>query len=163
MAKKKRFIFLSSEFYNTYPVAQYPEMEQKHNRPYIQVYVKIDGVQFAIPLRSDIHHPHVLWTDKANHCGVDFSKAVVIKQESYIDMNTEPHLRQNEFDALRGKDYKIKTKMQDYIRKYKDAKQDLSKPINQTLVKCSTLQYFEEEIGIHSGEGERISAVRSGI
>ena len=82
-----------------YTATEYPEMEQKHNRPYIQVCVEIDGVQFAIPLRSDINHPHVLWTDKANHCGVDFSKAVVIKKESYIDMNIEPHLRQKEFDA----------------------------------------------------------------
>ena len=89
----------------------YPEMEQKHNRPYIQVYVEINGIQYAIPLRSDIHHPHVLWTDKKNHCGVDFSKAVVITDEKYIDWLTEPHIRENEFDALRGKDYKIKIKM----------------------------------------------------
>lgn len=148
MAKKKRFVFLSDKFYNTYPSAQYPEMEQKQNRPYIQVYVEIDGVQYAIPLRSDIHHPHVLWTDKANHCGVDFSKAVVIKDETYIDMTLEPHLRQNEFDALRGKDYKIRTKMERYIESYKKAKKDLSKPVNQNLVKYSTLQYFEEEIGL---------------
>lgn len=148
MAKKKRFVFLSNEFYDTYPVANYPEMEQKKNRPYVQVYVEINGIQYAIPLRSDIHHPHVLWTDKANHCGVDFSKAVVISKESYIDTTLEPHLRQNEFDALRGKDYKIKIKMEKYIEKYKKAKKDLSKPINQTLVKYSTLQYFEKEIGI---------------
>lgn len=148
MAKKKRFVFLSDKFYNTYPSAQYPEMEQKQNRPYIQVYVEIDGVQYAIPLKSDIHHPHVLWTDKANHCGVDFSKAVVIKDETYIDMTLEPHLRQNEFDALRGKDYKIRTKMERYIESYKKAKKDLSKPVNQNLVKYSTLQYFEEEIGL---------------
>lgn len=152
MGKKKRFIFLSDEFYNTYPISEYPEMEQKNNRPYIQVCVEIDGIQYAIPLRSDIRHPHVLWTDKVNHCGVDFSKAVVIKEESYIDMSKEPHLRQNEFDALRGKDYKIKTKMQAYIEKYKKAKQDLTKPVNQMLVKYSTLQYFEEEIGIRSEE-----------
>lgn len=149
MAKKKRFIFLSSDFYNDYPPIKYPEMEQKTNRPYIQVYVEIDGVQYAIPLRSDINHPHVLWTDKENHCGIDFSKAVVISEERYIDATKNPHLRQNEFDALRGKDYKIKTKMQKYIEKYKKAKQDLSKPINQKLVKYSTLQYFEKEI---SGE-----------
>lgn len=117
MAKKKRCVFLSDKFYNTYPSAQYPEMEQKQNRPYIQVYVEIGGVQYAIPLRSDIHHPHVLWTDKANHCGVDFSKAVVIKDETYIES-------------------------------YKKAKKDLSKPVNQNLVKYSTLQYFEEEIGL---------------
>ena len=72
MAKKKRFIFLSDAFYRAYPSSQYPEMEQKQNRPYIQVCVEIDGVQYAIPLRSEINHPHVLWTDKANHCGVMF-------------------------------------------------------------------------------------------
>ena len=148
MAKEKRFVFLSKKFYNTYPTSQYPEMEQKQNRPYIQVYVEIDGVQYAIPLRSDIYHPHVFWTDKENHCGVDFSKAVVVTDESYIDFSTEPHLRQNEFNALRGKDFKIKSKMEKYIADYKKAKKDLSNPINQTLVKYSTLQYFEKEIGL---------------
>ena len=105
-------------------------------------------MQYAIPLRSDIHHPHVFWTDKENHCGVDFSKAVVVTDESYIDFSTEPHLRQNEFNALRGKDFKIKSKMEKYIADYKKAKKDLSNPINQTLVKYSTLQYFEKEIGL---------------
>ncbi len=148
MAKKKRFVFLSNEFYDEYPVEKYPEIEQKHNRPYIQVYVEIDGIQFAIPLRSDIHHPHVFWTDKANRCGVDFSKAVVITKTSYIDAISEPHLRQKEFDALRGKDYKIKEKMEKFIKKYKKAKKELNNPANQSLLKYSSLQYFEKEIGI---------------
>lgn len=34
MAKMKRFVFLSNDFYTAYPAAQYPEIEQKHNRPY---------------------------------------------------------------------------------------------------------------------------------
>lgn len=148
MAKKKRFVFLSEEFYKEYPSGSYPEMEQKRNRPYIQVYVEINGIKYAIPLRSGIHHPHVLWTDKADHCGVDFSKAVVITDEKYIDFSTDPHIRQNEFDALRGKDYKIKTKMEKYIEEYKKAKQDLTKEINRKLVEYSTLQYFEKEIGL---------------
>lgn len=88
----------------------------------------------------------MFYGQKKNHCGVDFSKAVVIKKESYIDNNIEPHIRQNEFDALRGKDYKIKTKMQQYIKKYKEAKMDLSKSVNQQLVRYSTLQYFEDDI-----------------
>ena len=99
-------------------------------------------------MRSDIHHPHVLWTDKKNNCGVDFSKAVVITDDKYIDMLTEPHIRENEFNALRGKDYKIKVKMEKYIEEYKKAKQDLNKKHYQNLVKYSTLQYFEKEIGI---------------
>lgn len=48
MAKKKRFVFLSKKFYNTYPASQYPEIEQKENRPYIQVCVEIDGVQYTL-------------------------------------------------------------------------------------------------------------------
>lgn len=120
----------------------------KWNRPYIQMYIEIDGVQYAAPLRSGIHHPHVFWTDKANHCGGDFSKAVVIKDEKYIDANIEPYIRQNEFDALRGKDYKIKVKMAKYIENYKKAKLDLENQRNQQLVKYSTLQYFEKEIGL---------------
>lgn len=34
MAKKKRFVFLTDEFYNAYPAAVYPEIEQKKYRPY---------------------------------------------------------------------------------------------------------------------------------
>ena len=75
---------MSEEFYLAYPPEDYPEIEQKHKWPYIQVYLEIEGIQYAIPLRSDINHPHVLWTNKNNHCGVDFSKAVVIKDEKYI-------------------------------------------------------------------------------
>ena len=38
--------------------------------------------------------------------------------------------------------------MEKYIEEYKKAKQDMTKTINQRLVKYSTLQYFEKEIGI---------------
>ena len=65
---KSRFVFLSDEFYKAYPEQTYPEIEKKHNRPYIQIYVEVDGIQFAIPLRSNIYHPYVFWTDKTNHC-----------------------------------------------------------------------------------------------
>lgn len=145
--KKKRFIFLTEEFYRDYPLEQFPEIERKPTRPYIQVMVDIEGVKFAIPLRSEIHHPHVLWTDKSNNCGVDFSKAIVItNEEKYVDLKKEPYIRPNEFDALRGKDFKIKEKMIKYIEDYKKAKNDMSKKINQVLCQCSTLQYFEEYI-----------------
>ncbi len=144
MAKEKRFIFLSEEFYQAYPSERYPEIEQKKARPYVQVIVEINEVKFAIPLRSDIHHPHVLWTDKKNHCGVDFSKAVVLIDEKYVDTGRVPHLRQNEFDVLRGKDFKIRQKMEKYIKRYKQAKQNPEDSINRILLKYSTLQYFEE-------------------
>lgn len=146
MVGNKRFIFLAEKFYQQYPAEQYPELEQKRDRPYIQIWVTIDGVNFAIPLRSSIHHPFVFWTDEEQHCGVDFSKAVVLPDESYINESITPHLRDNEFAALYNKDYMIERQMRRYIQKYKRAKANLQKPFNRKLVSFSTLQYFEEEI-----------------
>ena len=150
--KKKRFVFLSDIFYKSYPCSQYPEIEQKQLRPYIQVLTQINGIQYAIPLRSNIKHPHVLWTDKKNRCGLDFSKAVVILDNSYIDYSKSPHIRKIEFDALRGKDFRIKQLMIKYINDYKNAKNNLNDDINRTLYEKSTLKYFEEFIFKNIGE-----------
>lgn len=144
--KEKRFVYLSQDFYNDYPSTKYPEIERKTTRPYIQVYVEIDSVKFALPLRSHIKHNHVVWTDKENGCGIDLSKAVVISDEKYIDHNSTPQLRQNEFNALKGKDPIIKSRFKNYIEKYKKAKEDLSDIDNKNLHDYSTLQYFEEYI-----------------
>lgn len=136
------FIFLSQSFYDNY--RNCPEIEQKTDRPYIRVCVNVNGVLFAVPLRSNINHPHVLWTDKENRCGVDFSKAVVLSEKAYIDTSRQPHIRQNEFDALRGKEHIIKQRLAQYIRTYKKAKQRLDVPRNKMLCSYSTLQYFEQ-------------------
>ncbi len=147
-----KFIFLTEQFYKDYPHEKYPQMEQKETRPYTQVYTNIGGGGFAIPLRSDIKHPHALWTDKKNCCGVDFSKAVVVLKPEYIDAKTSPHIRENEFEALRGKEYIIKQRMIKYILKYKEAKKDQSNPRNKFLCAFSTMQYFEEYIKDIEGE-----------
>lgn len=138
-----RFVFLSDKFYEDY--SSCPEIEQKQKRPYIQVEVVVDGVLFGVPLRSSINHPHVLWTDKKKRCGVDFSKAVVISNpDDYIDKSTTPHIRQNEFNSLRGKEYVIQNKLKKYISDYKKAKEHPEIERNKMLLCCSTLQYFEE-------------------
>ena len=89
---------------------------------------------------------HVLWTDKENKCGLDFSKAVVISCDSYIDQSRIPHIRQNEFDSLRGKEYLIKQRLIKHISEYKKAKTALHISRNLTLCKFSTMQYFEKYI-----------------
>ena len=136
---------MSDYFYEVFPHDIYPEIEQKKQRPYIQVVTLINDVRFAIPLRSNINHPHVLWTDKKNKCGLDFSKAVVIVEDKYIDLSKKPYIRVNEFNSLRGKDYRIKQKMIKYIEKYKEAK-GKNDDLNRSLVDKSTLQYFEQYI-----------------
>lgn len=139
-----KFAFLSDAFYEAYPASRYPEIEQKRNRPYVVVFVQVGGNMFAVPMRSHIRHPHAFLTDKENHCGVDYTKAVVVTdEEHYIDSVKQPHIRPNEFDALRGKEYRIQCGLQKYIEKYKKAKNS-EKEVDKILVRCSTLQYFEE-------------------
>ena len=137
-----KFIFLAQDFFDAY--ADCYEIEQKRDRPFVQVCIRIDGVTFAIPLRSNINHKYVLWTDEPNKCGLDFTKTVVLSKGNYIDESRKPHIRQNEFDALRGKEYIVKKKLEQYIHIYKKAKKRIDVPRNRTLCEFSTLQYFED-------------------
>ena len=85
------FVFLTDEFFSDYSDCK--EIEKKKDRPHIQITIQVGSNIFCIPMRSNINHKHVLWTDKANKCGVDFSKAVVITDPlRYIDLNRKPHI-----------------------------------------------------------------------
>lgn len=147
--QKMRFVFLSEEFYNDYPPTLFPEIEWKKKRPYILVVIDLSGVEWAFPLRSSIHHPNAFWTDKSHGCGVDYSKAIPIIKENYVDTITKPHIRQKEFNALRGKEYKIRKGFERYVRKYmKFSKEVLIKrdDLKEMFIAASTLQYFRDHL-----------------
>ena len=140
-----KYIFLTEKFYDDYKSCS--EIEQKRDRPYMQVCIEIDRHLFAVPLRSHITHEHVLWSDKKNGCGLDFSKAVVIlKPDEYIDKVRKPYIRPNEFKNLKGREYEAQQRLKRYINKYKKAKSKQHIKVNQILCRYSTLQYFEEYI-----------------
>ena len=139
-----RYIFLTQQFYVDY--ANCVEIEQKQTRPYVQVHVTINDINFALPLRSNIKHKHAFWTDKTNRCGIDFSKAVVIEDAKYIDNSIIPYIRPQEFRALLGKEYAVKQGLISYIERYKSAKINPNKHEKRILLKYSTLQYFEKYI-----------------
>lgn len=146
MIGNNRFIILSDMFFTSYPETDYPEIEQKPDRPYVQIKITVDGVDFAAPLRSHIRHPFAFLTDEENKCGVDFSKVVVLKEDWYIDETQNPRIRQNEYDALRGTEHILSRELKRYIKRYKRAKRNMSTPLDRKIVQYSTLQYFEDEI-----------------
>lgn len=138
-----KYIFLTKKFYDDYKDCS--EIEKKPDRPYMQACIEIDNKIYAVPLRSHITHEHVLWSDKENNCGLDFSKAVLLlKPDEYIDKIRVPHIRPNEFKNLKGKEHEATVKLKRYINKYKKAKSKLQFRENQILCQYSTLQYFEE-------------------
>jgi protein AbiQ len=143
-----RYIFLSEAFYNKYPMSEYPEIEHKESRPYILLVLNINGEEWGIPMRSGISHHYCFWTNKAEKRGVDYSKAVLISDKKFIDETRKPHIRKDEFEALRGKEHILEVGFKKYILTYKKAHADQSKSRSFTLCSYSTLQYFHEAIGL---------------
>lgn len=140
------FTHLSEKFYNDYPSDQYPEMMLKENRPYTQVITEVNGLKFAVPLRSDIsHRTDVLWTDKQAKHGLDFTKAVLILDDEYIS-DKRAYIRDKEHQHLLGKERRVKEKMEKCIGNYKKAKENIEEEHNAEYCGFSTLQYFEEYI-----------------
>ena len=137
--------FLSSQFYSDYPHSQFPELEHKTIRPYIMICVTVNQHTFALPLRSHICHPYAYITNKVKKCGVDFSKAVYISDEKYIDNSTRPFIRTDEYRKLIGKEHIIKNKLIKYISDFVDAykSQDENKI---SRFRFSTLYYFQDLI-----------------
>ena len=133
-----RFIYLSDTFYRDY--AGCPEIMTKRARPYACLAVLIDGVLFAIPLRHHISHPYAFVTKPG--CGLDYSKAVVIRNGEDIRQGVTPQIDQAEFNAMKGKDHLIENGMRRYVRLYRKARTQMHSPFYRNILQCSTLQYF---------------------
>ena len=140
-----KLVFLTKKFYDTY--ASCPQIEQKETRPYIRVQVMINGVMWAIPLRSNINHEYAIWTDKDNKCGIDVTKAVVIENPNAYISADRPYMRKNEFEVLKTIDqHTVVQKFQKHIKDYKKAKTNPKLKRNKNILDFSTLQYFEKYI-----------------
>lgn len=137
--------FLSLKFYTDYPKHLFPEIERKQDRPYIMICININNYMFALPLRSHISHHYAYFTDKKNACGVDYTKAVYISNPDYIDKHRKPHIRPDEFNFLRGKEYIIQQGFIKYLEDYIKAQNSLD-IIRMQRFSFSTLHYFESLI-----------------
>ena len=51
-----QYIFLSQDFFNDYPLSKFPEIEEKSDRPYALIVIKIASHNFAILLRTKVAH-----------------------------------------------------------------------------------------------------------
>lgn len=144
---KIKVFLLNPIFYKDYSKEKYPEICRKPSRPYIIIQVTINDLDFGIPLRSNINHPHAFITDEINNCGLDYSKTVVIKDSKYIS-NIIPNIRQNEWNIIKVNEDYIKKGLINYINLYKKALQKDHIKRNQLLIKYSTLKYFHDALNI---------------
>ena len=54
--KKYKLNYLTAEFYNQYNLNDYPEIENKSNRPYMVMLLQMENNTFAIPFRTNVKH-----------------------------------------------------------------------------------------------------------
>ena len=142
---------LSSVFYNTYNSVNYPEIENKPNRPYMVMVIQINGNTFALPFRTNIRHSCCYKfantdreTDSAT--GIDFTKAVIVNQPNYIGSTAE--IDNKEYVELSDKYRFIISKFTKYLNGYIDyVKNGGNRHVAKKYRFC-TLKYFHRELGV---------------
>ena len=82
--------------------------------------------------------------------GLDYTKAIPIIDESFIDMSRKAIVRQCDWPIIQSNRKRIKAGMLKYIEQYKRAKKNARNPVYKNLIRYSTLQYFEDELGLNS-------------
>ena len=133
-----KMILLSEEFYKKYGAC--PEIMQKESRPYACFTVMIDGILFAIPIRHHIHHANAFLT--IENRGLDYTKAVVIEDNSYIS-SAPAIIDTAEWNIIKKSENEIFYGFRKYYKQYCRALKHPENPRSKIIMKYSTLQYFK--------------------
>lgn len=142
--------YLSEKFYNDYPTCLFPEIESKNDRPYMVMLIRISDNLFAIPFRTNVKHKFSYKFSHKNkqgtQPGLDFTKAIVIKDNSYIGIPA----RVNDFQykELDIHSHFIISKFTTYIQDYIKLSQGLLPVEREKDFRYSTLKYFHKELGL---------------
>jgi protein AbiQ len=122
-------------------------------RGYGIVVIKINNLTFAIPLRSNIRHK-ASYIVKRNTGqggfgkGLDYSKALLITNRSYILSNEPFMIPPDEHKRLSNKGAYIRSSFEKYVYKYIAAvKKNDQNILRSNLYRYSTLQNYHRELG----------------
>jgi len=142
---------LSAAFYSQFD--QYEEILKKEERPYYVLLLELDGLTYAILLRSHITHPYCFIADNSSgqNSGLDYSKAVVIINSSqYIDP-APVTIRQHEYNIYKQREHLIRKQFSSYVAMYKKEirrrLKNLTLPVS-ALCRYASLKYFHRELGL---------------
>ena len=140
--QKINIMKLSNKFYNKY--RKYKEILMKKDRPYLILIIKIKGINYAIPFRSNINHKYRYKLSDTG--GLDFLKCIPILDNSYLEATTYK-IKKGEFNKLNS-EYKLVAKnFEKFVYKYIEAVHKPNKR-NEYIRLYSTLQYFHNILNI---------------
>lgn len=143
---------LSQEFYDDFPLEQFPELIYKTDRPYLVLLVTIENNKFAIPFRTNIKHNNCYKFPKTGRntnsaSGLDFSKAVIVNDKKYLGRKAT--IDSIEHSDLINKYGFIIKQFSNYVSRYKKYITSNIPNIRLAITyKYTTLKYFHKELGI---------------
>lgn len=150
---------LTNKFYSTYNRIDYPNILRKINRSYSVYKVEIEGINYRIPVKTNIKHSSsFLFKDSSRRKvgekpGLDFKYSVVIRDESYIGEDGVIDRIESKF--IEQNKEKI---IYQYLRYIKDYKKYVSNPISKFWdswrFSHTSLEYFWDEMGFEVDDKE---------
>ncbi|CAH5933799.1 hypothetical protein RQM67_00455 [Citrobacter koseri] len=125
-----------------------PQVLEK-NRGYGVISISLNGLTFAVPLRSNLNHPNgfktIFLKDKKIWSGLDYSKALIVKPE---DLEPEAFKLkiEKEYEKLKANKSKIEKEFEAYVQGYiLFVKSGCGE---EKAYKFTTLQYFHDFLGL---------------
>ena len=143
--------YLSSLFYQRYKDCK-EIMSKGETRPYIILVVEVEHKRFAIPIRTNLHKTKDCYESNPQaNSGLDYTKAVVIEKDDYIDSTKYPEIEHKEYNYIKFKEHEIKRAFAKFVTEYKKDvirhKKNPAIPENPRFRYCA-LQYFKKELSI---------------
>lgn len=142
--------YLSSTFYEDYNSNCYPEIENKNNRPYIVILIKIKNNTFAIPFRTNISHNNCykFKTSSRKTCkitGIDYTKAIIVNNKKYL--GAPATIDNKEYVELSNNYIFIINQFKKYVNDYIHYCHS-NNYYKKRKFQYTTLKYFHKELGI---------------
>ena len=146
---KYKLNYLSSAFFEKYNANEYPEIENKSNRPYMVVLVKIKSNTFAIPFRTNIPHNNCYKfknSSRPTHSttGLDYTKAVIVNDSMYI--GEAARIDDKEYVELNKNFPFIIKQFKKFVSDYINFANGQQSYYVAKKFRFTTLKYFENEL-----------------
>lgn len=128
---------------------------KQSKRTHVCVMIEVNSNKFYVPLRNNLGDEvrkfgrigHAVPSDKRKDAGLDYRYALIVNDESYIEMQTEKKIPESQYRKIKNDYDTIKTEFTVYVNGYiKAAKK--KRVDKEPLYRASCLVNFEEEFGI---------------
>ena len=140
-----------------YPAAKYPELMHKKGRPYTCLLIESHADYYiCVPFRSSIGHKNAFFCtntirSKEAKSGLDYSKAVIIKDTDYFDLSRPATVDQDEYVEMMVNLPVIVRETEGYVDSYINHIKGIASMHPRAFerkYRYSALTYFHDIMGI---------------